>query len=303
MIHFPFYYIFYLFSCISIPIFSFIYISFLHKKIKYSFDPYNYTYHFDYISYYDKNIHLPSCSNFALSKLHSNFVIDLTPKGYVIMKYDFDYNLFSYYTNNSSIIHYNYLNCIASTYCKFFNCCDFFYDDYVSETETETETDNDIKTENKKQNKKQNETKTETEDKEEYDFVFYKKPKKNVNNDIISNDTSCNRFKYLGNIQLFFSSISDNEFICLSTFDTSVNKFIYYTDNYCKYINSILYDNSNNLLIDFYNNNITDIYQESNYNNYLAYKFETSFFQLNKNESPDSDNYNQISWLEYKKNL
>ena len=294
MIPIIFFYMFYIFGFFTIPIFAFIYISFLYNKMSNNFDVLDYN--FNYISYYDKFYNIKFNSNYKLNNNDSHYIVDFTPKGFVILNYDFDYGLFTYYTNNHNVIDYQYLESIALSYSKFYNCSELFIDNYKSDNDNDN--DNDNHNDNDNDNNCDN-------NHNDNDSVFYKKYNTNNKDNKKNYETQYikNKFKYIGNIDLFFQNISDKKLFCLSLFDVSSNLFSYYDDNICKFDQNILYDNSNNILIDFSNTIIDDLYKYSNYNNYLAYKFNNIFFKLNKNKLTNSFECIDYSYWKDLKNL
>lgn len=61
-----------------------------------------------------------------LEKLKDCFVMEKTPMGYVLMKYNVSRNSFHYYCDN--IIPYKYLESVSRKFVKFFNCRPIYYD-------------------------------------------------------------------------------------------------------------------------------------------------------------------------------
>lgn len=82
--------------------------------------------------FYSKNIYQESFNNnytVIENKWKSKILFVNTPRGNIIMYYN-PYKLgFSYFSDQ--FVPYNILNSVAMKYVLFFNCCDFFFDEFI----------------------------------------------------------------------------------------------------------------------------------------------------------------------------
>lgn len=220
------------------------------KLIQYSPNEY------DFISYIYKGVELyDDLSNNFISDdfyntLTNNYVIELTPKGYVIMNYNYSNNSFYYYTNNHSIMSYENLETVSRLYTIYYNTKyihkdntnDLDYNNISSLYKIVSYNNNFNTNDNSNNNSNNNDNDNQIIDKKNNKVsVFYSRKNKSTNNININKNTdnhiynnndnnndNSNIYKYIGTIYDFLNTINTN------------NKDLLYSGYYNSIQNSIV---------------------------------------------------------------
>jgi hypothetical protein len=262
------------------------------KLIQYSPNEY------DFISYIYKGVELyDDLSNNFISDdfyntLTNNYVIELTPKGYVIMNYNYSNNSFYYYTNNHSIMSYENLETVSRLYTIYYNTKyihkdntndldldynnissldkivsynnnfninnNFNHNDNSNNNHNHNDNDNDNDNDNQIIDKKNNKVSVfySRKNKSTNNININKNTDNHIDNHIDNNNDNSNIYKYIGTIYDFLNTINTN------------NKDLLYSG----YYNSI-----QNSIVDFKMS-----YDSDDLNNYDT---SFSFVKLNNNNS------------------
>ena len=242
------------------------------KLIQYSPNEY------DFISYIYKGVELyDDLSNNFISDdfyntLTNKYVIELTPKGYVIMNYNYSNNSFYYYTNNHSIMSYENLETVSRLYTIYYNTKyihkdntnDLDYNNIPSLDKIVSHNNNFNTNNNSNDNDNDNDNQI-IDNKNNKVSVFYSRKNKSTNNININKNTdnyidnnndNSNIYKYIGTIYDFLNTINTN------------NKDLLYSG----YYNSI-------------QNSIVDFKMSYDYDDLNNYDTSFSFVKLNNNNS------------------
>jgi hypothetical protein len=137
----------------------------------------------------------------------TNYVIDNTPEGNVLMRYNYNDNLFEYWSD-ANIIKYAYLQTVTRKYVLTFNCIPLYKDRHRN-VEDKKEMEEKKKEEEEKRKEEQEKMKQEDNDKK-YDsdedlFVSTKPMNGKKNGEIKTYEVDCNNYRRCGKIKDFFN--------------------------------------------------------------------------------------------------
>jgi len=175
-----------------------LYNSFLNTK---TISDNNYLYNYPY-KYEDDFEQLENIvlDNEFLKNIKDCFVSDETPGGEIIMSYDYDDDLFFYYSNNTNI-QYRFLDTVAMKYVIANNCKSIYK--FMKEELINIQNDKEKEKEKEKENEKEKEKESNNL------FVNFKKYNKKASNDINKIKQNLNKFKRMGNLMEYEKYINN----------------------------------------------------------------------------------------------
>jgi len=168
----------------------------LNKEL-YDYDPYLFEYLDDFNALKSSVLGVD-----FLNSLKYKYVKLVTPKGEIIMTYNYDYSNFEYYCKKSNIIDFTYLDVVSRIYVVKNDCKNIYIDkcenyDYGLDCEIIDDDDNaDVNAD---------------AEKEKESCIFYNKLNKNANSKDDVEYVS-NKYKYKGTIEDFYSYCEINKY-------------------------------------------------------------------------------------------
>ena len=148
-----------------------------------------------------------------LKSLKFKYIKQETPKGCVLMNYDYKNESFNYYSKKSNIIPFQYLDVVSRIYVVKYNCKSLYIDNYDN-LDKDRDKDND--------NDKDNDMNVYLDT----SYSCFYKPSKSIISKTKKLEFKSNKFKYLGTIEKFVTNCKYNNYrINNSNIDISNQKF------------------------------------------------------------------------------
>ena len=197
-----------------------------------------------------------------LKKLKFKYIKQDTPKGNVLMNYDYDNESFDYYTKSSNNIPFNYLDVVSRIYCVKYDCKKLYHDNY----------DN-LNPENFEKNGEKEEGEEQQEgvdiQKNKFDNIFYRN--KNIKEKSTEKVFTSNKYKYKGTISCFYDMCKKNNYNINDTnlLELSGNKLDIFNDvSFCF---SNIDNESYNFTLNLHDENLKDL-SENLLDNFDSYQ-------------------------------
>lgn len=154
-----------------------------------------------------------------LKSLKFKYIKQETPKGCVLMNYDYKNESFNYYSKKSNIIPFQYLDVVSRIYVVKYNCKSLYIDNYDN-LDKDRDNDNDNNKDCDRDRDKEMNVYLDTS----YS-CFYKPSKINISK-TKKLEFKSNKYKYLGTIEKFVTNCKYNNYrINNSNIDISNQKF------------------------------------------------------------------------------
>ena len=202
-----------------------------------------------------------------LKNLKFKYVKQDTPKGNVLMNYDYDNESFDYYTKTSNNIPFNYLDVVSRIYCVKYDCKKLYHDNYDNLNPEYFEKNGEK--EEKQQQEQQEEKQGVDVEKNKVNNIFYRN--KNIKEKSIEKVFTSNKYKYKGTINSFYDMCKKNNYNINDTNipDLSGNKLDIFNDVSFSFSN--IDNESYNFTLNLDNENLKDL-SENLLDNFDSYQ-------------------------------
>ena len=226
-----------------------------------------------------------------LKNLKFKYIKQDTPKGNVLMNYDYDNESFDYYTKSSNNIPFNYLDVVSRIYCVKYDCKKLYHDNYdnLNPEYFEKNGQEEKEEEKEEENEEGKEQQRVDVEKNKFNNIFYRN--KNIKEKSTEKVFTSNKYKYKGTITDFYDMCKKNNYNINNTNindinipDLSGNKIDIFNDvSFCF---SNIDNESYNFTLNLHDKNLKDL-SENLLDNFDSYQVVNQDDSLS-NSSSDS---------------